>query len=348
MTDIRVPDSASMLPRDYNGPVFVSDIDKTYLATHIDSIGGLLKAAFEAAERKTNVPGFSIILRAIRRGAAPEAAHNPLFFVSASPSQMARKLHDKMELDGVDHDGIIFKNQLKHVRAGDFRKLREQVGYKLEALLQLWFRLPPNAKLYLFGDDSESDAVVYSLFTEILARQISSNDLYSLLQHLHVFREEALRVAWLSRRILQPVYPVAAAFINLETGSQASYYSRFGSLIYATHNSLQTAYALFEQGLIREQAVKSIARDLLLNYDFSQNELLNTLEEGSRRGLYGVDTLDKLWPTLHKAGLLPPPLVRPESEGALTRLNPRRWNPEPDTKRMLELRKLYSDEEDRY
>lgn len=346
MLDIRVPDAARALPRNFEGTVFISDIDKTYLATHIDSIGGLLRAAFEAAEKKANIPGFSIILRAVRRGAGGEAAGNPVFFVSASPPQMARKLHDKMELDGVDHDGIIFKNQMRYVRTAEFRKLREQIGYKLGALLSLWFALPPKTKLVLFGDDSESDAMVYSLFAEILAKTIRPLDLFHLLEHMRVYREEALNVAWLARRVREPAAPVQAAFINLETGSQAGWYSRFGGLVYATDNSLQTACALYEQGYIREQAVRSIARDMALNHEQTPSMLARSLDEGARRGTYGIDTLDKLWPSLHKAGLLPPPPVRGEAgEGAVTRLNPRRWKPE--ARPLRQLKRLYSDE-DRY
>lgn len=342
---LKIPSRAGKLPRDYEGYVFISDIDKTYLATHIDSLGGLLRAAFETPERKLNVPGVSILLRALRRGAGEEAARNPLFFVSASPPQMERKLLAKMELDGVDHDGIIFKNQLAHVRQGKFKKLREQIGYKLGALLSLWLQLPPKAKVVLLGDDSESDALVFSLFVEICAGNVQGKTLYELLRYLHVFREEAMQVAWLSRHASQNLRPVQAAFINLETGSSPGYYARLGTFIYPTENSLQVALGLFEQGLIRQQAVRSIGRDLILHYDFEPAALLETLEAGARRGIYGIDTLDRLWPMLHEAEVLPAPVVRPQQEGALTRLNIRRWNSDALQKMSLaQLKARYSDE----
>jgi hypothetical protein len=341
---IRIPPKARLIPRDYDGYVFISDIDKTYLATQIDSLGGLLRTAFEAPEAKGNVPGFSIILRAIRRGAAEQPAHNPVFFLSASPPQMEPSLLAKMELDGVEHDGIICKNQLSHVRSGKFRKLREQIGYKLSALLQLWSHLPPNCKIVFFGDDSESDAVIYSLFTEILAGAIQGQELAQLLIQLRVFREDAIAIGWLSRSLAKPAYPVKAAFINLETGSQASYYSRFGPFIYPSDNSLQTALSLFEQGLIRDRAVRSVARDLILHYDFNPHDLLASLEASARRGLFMMSTIDRLWPLLHEAGALPPPVERVAEEGAATRLDPNRWSYKAEKTSLSELKRRYSDE----
>jgi hypothetical protein len=345
---VSVPEAALKLPRDYDGYVFISDIDKTYLATQIDSLGGLLRAAFETPERKANVPGFSIILRAVRRGAGGEALRNPLFFVSASPPQMEQKLRAKMALDGVEPDGVIFKNQMRHVRSGNFKKLREQIGYKLNALLALWEALPPKSKIVLFGDDSESDAVIYSLFSEIANGQLSGLSLFKVLDHLRVSRDEAIGIAWYARRARRALAPVQGAFINLETGSQASYYSRFGPFMYATDNSLQTALALYEKGLLREQAVKSVGRDLVLHYDFQPKDLLASLEAASRRGLFGIETLDKLWPMLHASDILPPPVKREANEGLVTRLDPARFLASGDGGVDLQLLKSKYSEEGRY
>ncbi len=342
---IIVPRTASEIPRDYDGFVFISDIDKTYLATQIDSLGGLLKAAFEAAERKANIPGFSIILRAVRRGGLEEAQRNPLFFVSASPPQMAGKLERKMGMDGVQHDGIIFKNQLENVRRAEFKKLKEQIGYKLAALLCLWKELPQKSKLVMFGDDSESDAVIYSLFAEILAGHISSKDLHDLLLHLKVSREDAVKISWFVRSFSEPVFPVRAVFINLETGSQGSYYSRFGPFVYASENALQIALTLFEQKLIREQAVRSVGRDLLIKHGLSQEDIRESLESGARRGLYGVETLDHLWSVLFHHGILPEPAYRFSQEGAVSRFNSlQRWQDEGKRFDLRAFKKRYSEE----
>lgn len=342
---VDVPESAQKIPRDYEGYIFISDIDKTYLATQIDSISGLLRAALETAERKSNVPGFSTILRAVRRGSGQERARNPLYFVSASPPQISRKLIQKMEIDGVENDGIIFKNQIEYLKRWKFKKLKEQVGYKLGALLSLWAKLPPKSKIVLFGDDSESDAIIFSLFSEILAGNLARHQLIELLMHIGVFREESIRVAWLSRQFVKdPVYPVQAAFINLDTGSNPAFYARFGSNIFPTENSLQTAVALFEHGLVREVAVNTVAKELVFKFDFSPADLLASLEVAARRGLFMTETLDKLWPALAAQGLLPPVQPREQKEGAVTKLNPRRWTNQVQKVSLAELKLRYRDE----
>lgn len=339
---IKVPHGASELSPDYAGYVVISDIDKTYLATQIDSVGGLLKTAFETAESKDTIPGFSIVLRALRRGGGLSPQKNPLFFVSASPPQMRQTLKAKMQIDGVEHNGIIFKDQLEHVRNRDFKKLREQIGYKLEAFLALWSHIPNSAKLVMFGDDSESDPVIYSLFSDILAGRARGPLLDELLEYLGVFPEERRRIVTLSDEIEGTHDPIVMSFINIVSDSHPSFYGKFGPQIFATENSLQVALTLFERGLVRERAVCSIGREMVLHYDFSPHRLLESLKSGALRGLYGIETLRRLWMTLANAHIIPEP-----SEGELdsklptsvSRLSRHRWSSfEPASLRDLKLR----------
>jgi hypothetical protein len=317
--NISLPEGLSKLDQSYDGVVVISDIDKTYLATQIDSLGGLLRTALETPESKDNIPGFSILLRALRRGGGEQAQKNPLFFVSASPPQMRDALLSKMQIDGVEHEGIIFKNQLVYVRAGEFRKLREQIGYKISALLSLWKELPKRAKLVLFGDDSESDPMIYSLFEEILSGRLRGTDLERILAYLKVFPEEAQHVRVLAESLGNETYsPVRFIFINLITGSQANYYQKYGGHLYATENSLQVAIALFENGLIRERAVRSIAREMVLHYDFEPRKLLLSAQRAARRGFFTYATLQKLWLPLFQTRAFPPPEELPEFHSEMT------------------------------
>ena len=59
-----------------------------------------------------------------------------IYFVSASPPQIGQAIKEKLALDGIEYDGIVFKDQLQHLVRGKFRHLREQVGYKLTELLK--------------------------------------------------------------------------------------------------------------------------------------------------------------------------------------------------------------------
>jgi hypothetical protein len=260
---------------------------------------------------------------------------------------MQATLMAKMELDGVEHNGIVFKDQLQHVRRRDFKKLKEQIGYKLEALLLLWLALPHTCKLILFGDDSESDPAIYSLFCDVLGGVVRGPTLRSLLNTLGVFAEETDKIMALADRVTDVSFPVEFAFINLVTGSQPAYYSRFGPHFFATENSLQVALTLFEKNLIRERAVRSIGRDLVLYYDFSPQRLLESLKAGALRGLYAYETLRKLWGLLAEARVLPAPHLEDLDEqhvGEVTRLNRQRWVDEAGRGDLKSLKLRYNEE----
>ena len=73
------------LEPDYSGPVAICDIDKTYLATKLESLRALLAIPFELAVDKRAIPGMAAVLREIRRGPGARSRLTPLYFVSASP-----------------------------------------------------------------------------------------------------------------------------------------------------------------------------------------------------------------------------------------------------------------------
>ena len=90
-----------------------------------------------------------------------------------------------MLLDGVAYDGISFKDPLSAVKKLRFDEIKNQVPFKLSALLLLTQELPVNAKWYLFGDDAELDAQIYSLFADMVAGRLESKELEEI---LHGFR----------------------------------------------------------------------------------------------------------------------------------------------------------------
>ncbi len=150
---------------DFAGDVYVWDIDKTYLDTRFSSLRGLLAIPFELAVDKNNVAGTVPVLRALRAGPDPkEPRFAPLYFVSGSPPHLRDVVEKKMILDGVQFDGITFKDQLGLLLSGRPSAITEQVGYKLNALLTLRRQLPPprpagepTVRFSLFGDDVEKD-----------------------------------------------------------------------------------------------------------------------------------------------------------------------------------------------
>ena len=69
---------------------------------------------------------------------------------------------------GVPYDGIVFKNQLGHLRRGNLKQLREHVGFKLVTLLRGRLAGPEGSRELLFGDDWESDPLTYSLYADVV------------------------------------------------------------------------------------------------------------------------------------------------------------------------------------
>ena len=109
----------------------------------------MMRVPFERAEDKVDEPGVVALMRALpRQRARGGAARSFVYFVSASPPQIGRAIREKLALDGVEIDGIVFKDQLQHLVRGRFRYLREQVGFKLAELLKARLAAPPGAAEY--------------------------------------------------------------------------------------------------------------------------------------------------------------------------------------------------------
>lgn len=247
------------LPAGYDGDVLVWDIDKTYLDTRFSSARGLLAIPFEFAVDKRALPGTIPLLRALRRGPTHESALVPLFFVSGSPPQLRGVVERKMTLDGVDFDGITFKDQLGLLASLRPKAIKEQVGYKLTALLLYLEEVGPAASWLCFGDDVEKDAESFLLFGEVVAG-LRGDALDRRLAALGTGKPERRAVAALAERAPTTRDPVSRVFIHLERRSDPA---RFGDArVAATRSFLQTALVLAAMGKVSDDAVAAVAQDL--------------------------------------------------------------------------------------
>ena len=174
------------LAPDYAGPLYVWDIDNTYLQSEYSTLRDLIRIRFEAALDKRPVAGVVELLAALRRGGGAFEVRPPVYFVSASPRTMQRVLERRMLLDGVVHDGISFRDLSR------LRFLKDIFGYKLAALLLLRLESPPGAREVLFGDDREHDPLAYMLYARVCAGALRGR---ALREHLlgHGVRADAAR-----------------------------------------------------------------------------------------------------------------------------------------------------------
>ncbi|MBI2373140.1 MAG: hypothetical protein HYV07_03995 [Deltaproteobacteria bacterium] len=251
------------LPPDYDGDLVLFDIDKTYLDTRFSSIRGLAAIPFDAALDKRAIPGSVPLLRALRRGIGATSALVPIYFVSGSPKQLRGVIERKMTLDGVEHDGITFKDQLGLVRAGRIRDVKRQLGYKLLALLLYRAETPEGARWLLFGDDVEEDAAVFTLFGEVCAGFRGAR-LEKRLKERQVASDQLGRILELTESMAVTQDPVERVFIHLERGSDPG--ALPGARTLGTKSFLQTALLLRTFGRIRPESVAAVAQDLRKNH----------------------------------------------------------------------------------
>lgn len=160
---------------DYSGRVYVWDIDKTYLDTHFSSLKGLLRIPIEFGVDKESIRGMSDVLISLRRGASGSAQCHPLYFISASPSQIQPVIERKMVLDGVEYDGFCFKDWLGVITGRRWGRFLDQLGFKVCALLK--GRLSrPHSREVLFGDDYEQDIEAFCLYARLINEKLSAGD----------------------------------------------------------------------------------------------------------------------------------------------------------------------------
>ena len=168
--------------------VYRWDLDKTYLKTDFDTVRDLVRSAFEGAEKKQTVPGAAALLRELKK-----APGSRVCFISGSPRQMRKVLTRKLQLDGVEFDEFILKPNLGNLFRGRFRALREQVGYKLPALLSGRAGIDAAVRETCFGDDAEADAFVYSLYADVMSGRCDRKMLERVMELARVYPDDAVR-----------------------------------------------------------------------------------------------------------------------------------------------------------
>jgi hypothetical protein len=242
-------------PPDFSGRVFVWDVDKTYLDTHFSSLHGLLRIPLEFAVDKRSLPGMPEVLRGLRRGPGPDFAAAPIYFVTASPPQLRAVLERKMLLDGVEYDGIFFKDWLRALAGLRPGRLREQIGFKLCALLSARLARPRSVEV-LFGDDTESDPQAFSLYARLL-QGMSAGDAESAMQQLGVSGDDRRCVRELLDRLGGAAGAVEKIFVYLARGTLADEVRRLGPLLLPVNDAYQLAWAAHRLGYVDRQALEA-------------------------------------------------------------------------------------------
>ena len=286
-------DDQRTLPEGYDGHAFVWDIDKTYLSTGFSTFRGLSRIPLEFAVDKLAIPGMPEILRGLRRGPGPGFACAPIYFVSGSPPQLRRVIEHKMLLDGVEYDGITCKDWVAALRQRRPGRLREQVGFKVCALLEGRQRRP-HAEEYLFGDDAEQDAVAFHLYAQLINADLSPGEALARMVTEGVARDDRRCVFDLLARLPGKRGRVKRIFIHLEKKTPPEHFEPVGDLVVPVHGSCQLGLALFELGLIDRRAVREACGTLASGSAPAEASLETRVADALARGLVSAERLQQL------------------------------------------------------
>jgi len=287
--------------------VYVWDLDKTYLDTKFESLRGLFRTIVEKAIQKQNVPGTAALVRSLQDSWQQrfEQTEFPIFFITASPPQMERKIIEKLNIDGVQPIGIYCKDNLHNLRPKRLWRLTKQVGYKLQALMQMRLLLYEDVRQILWGDDSESDVIIYCLYSDICTRRLSQGELEKTLKAFHVTGQQLQTIFELQEQVPKQD-PVEKIYINLAEDTDSEYYLKFGRRTLPTFNTFQAALDLFQDGRLNDDHVISVAQDLKITFGFSSEELEKSFDDLVRRKSLAEASVAQILPRLKAEGILNP------------------------------------------
>ncbi|MEE8409222.1 MAG: phosphatase domain-containing protein [Myxococcota bacterium] len=267
---------------DFEGRVFVWDIDKTYLATGFSSLKGLSRIPVEFAVDKRAIPGMPEVLRGLRRGPGPGFACAPLYFVSASPPQMRRVLQRKMLLDGVEYDGIIFKDWVGVLTGLKPGRLKQQAGFKLCALLTGRQRRPRSREL-LFGDDVEQDAEAFDLYARLVSGEVEGDAAEEAMTEVGIADDDRACIRDLLASTSPGTGDVERIFIHLERGTSPTYFERFGRRVVPVQGAVQLALALYGLDLVQAESVQQVCDAVIA--ELPRVDIDGLVEDAVDRGL---------------------------------------------------------------
>ena len=268
--------------------IFVWDLDKTYLDTDFSGFRKMLKIIFEKGVKKQNVPGTDQLVRSLAKCNSPF----PIFFISASPPQLQEKIFEKWTHDRIMPYGFYTKDNLKNLNFGRWSRLTNQIGFKIQALMELRLLISKDTKMICWGDDSESDATIYSLFSDICSHKLTDKETRCLLKEFCILEDQIDLILELrdQRECFDPVHRV---YINLAVDTDPEYYRKYGRRFMAVETSFEVALDLFQRGFLNLEGVKDVARSLVDFYNFKAFQLEKAYDSLAKRSRLS-NTADEL------------------------------------------------------
>jgi hypothetical protein len=266
------------------------DLDKTYLQTNFDTVKDLVKTFWQKPEDKATVAGAQALLQSLMDPA--DRQNRRVTFISGSPRQMRKVLMRKLCLDGVEPDMFILKPNLENLLRGRFRALRGQVGYKLKALL-LSHMAAETVDEYLFGDDAEQDAFIYSLYADILAGRVDAVRMAAILSTCKVYRHDVDEIMAYHKQLAGSGDVVRRIFIHLDRRSPLDRFAAYGARVIAIYNYFQCAVCLFDAGLLSARGLVGVLA-AMATAGYTPERVANSVQDLMRRGFVQPPAIAKI------------------------------------------------------
>jgi hypothetical protein len=269
-----------------DSPRFITrwDLDKTYLRSRFDTLSDLLSSALEGVEEKRTVPGATAVLREL------SAAGGRVHVLSGSPRQMRSKLGEKLRRDGVTWDELTLKPNLSNLLRLRFDALRDQLGYKLPELLearardQTRFGRESLVREVLVGDDSESDAFVYSLYADLCSGNLGARELARILDAGETRPAISARCQAALTELRGGIAVIDCVLIHLDQQTPPSLFQNYGSRVVPFYNYLQASLVLLERGFLDAPSTLRIALEFHEIHGFSADAMARSYQDLARRG----------------------------------------------------------------
>ena len=304
--DIQRCYSRKSFRKTYDETIFTFDLDKTYLATEFENFRKLVKIPFEKANQKKNVPGTASLVRELNKTNAP------IFFISGSPKGMRNVIEEKLHLDRIQFSGLLLKDYGAAIKKMKIGKILDKIGYKLAALLYARMTYPNKANEVLFGDDSEYDATIYSLYSDVISGKLQDFQVLSILKRWGVYPEEFNLIREylirFNKMFKNPKFEVSKIFIHLETKTSPQDHMTLSNKVTPTYNYFQTALMLYEMKHINRQGLFRVISNLTKKYHFKINSFIFSVQDLFSRGLLEKKEGKKLLNMILKGNPLALPL----------------------------------------
>lgn len=259
------------------------DIDKTYLRSEFYSLRELLESALERPDQKLPIPGAARLLSEL--GKSFDLVH----ILSGSPEQLRAALSARLKMDGVRFDILTLKPNLQNLLKFRWFLLKDQLSYKLPALLAerrrelVQGRIPSTE--VLVGDDSEADAFIYSLYADIALGRISNGAITRILDAGRVFGQAREATLSAAREVAGTGAPHQfLILIHLERQTKIDHFLPYGRRLVPFFNYGQAALCLLERGLLPLHGAYAVVEELILEHRFKRSTLARSYLDLFRRG----------------------------------------------------------------